>query len=595
MTPDHPARLERWLCHPHFFRGVLLLTAVLAAPSIAVGFYADDYHFFAFLSKKYPGSPPWYDLYRFLTGDARTTRALIEMSGVPWWTDPEIRIHLVRPLASALLALQRALFGDASLPYHLVSIALYLALVAAAGKLFQRALPGAAGALALLIFAISAAHANPVGWISCQHLLLGALSVVLGLLASLRYREEGWRPGRYLGPLGLGVGLLSGEVALGGAGFWVAYQLAGPAPRGSAGGWRARLVSALPVLGLLAYFAVYKAVGGGAARTAAYIEPLSDPLRFAAAAAERLPLLLGHALATIPSELSTALPSGPFIVAALAAVAGAALLYRACLPSIPEAERVALRWLVPGAVLALLVTAGGFPGSRLLLLPNVGFAPLLAVLVVHGLRRGPARGVASHARRAGAGLLGFVHVALAPLLFLLGIRMSADIARSVEEIARTAEIDAPPRKRVFIAASSDPMASTYPAAILVTTSPEALSCWSILSMTKATHRLTRTGASSLALAPVERPMLTGMFETLYRSPEAPLRVGDAIRQCDATIRVAAVEGGRPTRIEVELGTPLEDPELVLLTWRDGRLRRVAPPAVGEVLELPWSIGPTGFF
>ncbi|WP_437617348.1 hypothetical protein [Sorangium sp. So ce1151] len=249
MNPAHPARLERWLGHPHFFRAVLLLAAVLAAPSIAVGFYADDYHFFAFLSKRYPGSPPWYDLYRFFTGDARTAQALIEMSGVPWWTDPEVRIHLVRPLASALLALQRALFGDAPLPYHLVGM----------------------------------------------------------------------------------------------------------------------------------------------------------------------------------------------------------------------------------------------------------------------------------------------------------------------------------------------------------TSPEALSCWSILSMTKATHRLTRTGASSLALAPVERPMLTGMFETLYRSPEAPLRVGDAIRQCDATVRVAAVEGGRPTRIEVELGTPLDDPELVLLTWRDGRLRRVAPPAVGEVLELPWSIGPTGFF
>lgn len=583
------------MCHRHFLGAALLFTALLAAPSIATGFYADDYHFFNYLEERYPFSPPWYDLYRFFNGDARATRALIEQVGVPWWTDPEIKLHLVRPLASALLALERALFGDAPLPYHLVSIALYLALVAAAGKLFQRVLPGATGALALLIFAVSSAHVNPVGWISCQHLLLGALAVVLGLIASLRYHDEGWRPGRYLGPLGLFVGLLSGEVALGGTGYWVAYQLAGPAPRGGAGGWRARLASAAPALGVVAYFAAYKAIGGGAARTAAYVEPVSDPLGFARAAIERLPVLAGQAVAAIPSELASALPSGPFIAAGLAATAGAALLYRACLPWIPEGERVALRWLVPGAALALLVTVGGFPGSRLLLLPNLGFAPLLAVLILRGLRRGESPGVASAARRAGAGLLGVVHVALAPLLFLLNTRMGADIAGKVEDVARTAEIGAPPTKRVFVAAASDPMAATYPAPIVIMRSPDAISCWSVLSMAKAAHRLTRTGPSSFALAPVGRPMLTGMFETLYRSPDAPLRVGDSVRQCGATIRVAAVDGGRPTRIEIDLGAPLEDPELALLTWSDGRLRRVAPPAVGETLELPWFPGPIGFF
>ncbi|WP_234023967.1 hypothetical protein [Sorangium cellulosum] len=126
---SHPSgRVDRWLCHPVYFRAVLVLAAVLAAPSIAVGFYADDYHFFNYLAEKYPGSPRWYDLYRFFTGDARATQALIEMSGVPWWTDPEIRIHLVRPLSSALLSLEHALFGEVPLPYHLVSIALYVAL-----------------------------------------------------------------------------------------------------------------------------------------------------------------------------------------------------------------------------------------------------------------------------------------------------------------------------------------------------------------------------------------------------------------------------------------------------------------------------------
>ncbi|WP_437738391.1 hypothetical protein [Sorangium sp. So ce1335] len=595
MKPSLPDRAERWLCHPHFFKAVLFIALAVAAPTVAVGFYSDDYIFLCYLAELIPDAPPWYDLYNFFSGDPRATQARIATSGVPWWTDPEVKLHLVRPLTSALIALERAAFGHAPLGYHLVSIALYVALVAAAGRLFFRVLPRATAALALLIFAVSQSHANAAGWISCQHLLLAALPVVLGLLAHLRHREEGWRPGRYLGPLGLGIGLLGGEAALGAAAYWVAYQLAGPAPEGRAAGWRARAASALPAAGLLAYFAAYKAFGGGAANTGGYVDPLATPLRFAAAAAERLPILIGNAVAGVPADLANALPAAPFVALGLASAAGAALLYRACLPAIPERERAALRWLVPGALLALFTTLGGFPGARLLLLPNLGIAPLLAVLVLRGLHRGGSPGLASAGRRAGAGLLALVHVAIAPLLFVAGTRASADIARKVEGVARTAEIGAPPRKRVFLAAASDPMAAIYASPIVLLESPGAISCWSTLSMAKAPHRLTRTGPSSFTLAPIGRTMLTGAFETLYRAPSAPLQAGHQVAQCGATIRVAEVEDGRPSRIEIDLGAPLEDPALVLLAWRDGKLRRVAPPAVGEAVELPWSPGPIGFF
>jgi hypothetical protein len=446
----------------------------------------------------------------------------------------------------------------------------------------------------MLLFAINEDHAHPLGWIACQHLLISTLSVVLGLLAYIRYREEGWRPGLVLGPLGLGVGLLGGEAALGGAAYWVAYQLSRPARSGEAG-WRPRLVSALPVLGLVTYFAAYKAVGGGAENTGAYIDPLSTPLRFAAAAAERLPILLGNAFLSVPAELSTAFPSGPFVAVGLVAIAGIALLYRGCQRAIPERERLALSWLVPGAVLALIASLSGFPGARLLLLPHLGLIPLVAALVLRGLRQGPSPGLAASTRRAAAGFLGVVHLAIAPLLLLASVASTAGFARQFERVARTAEIGAPHPKRVFLAAASDPMASMYPPAIIALESPEAMSCWSILSMTKADHRLTRTGPSSFLLEPVGRPMLTGAFETLYRSPEAPFTPGAQGARCGAAIRVLATEGGRPSQIEVDVGAPLEDPGLVLLAWRDGGLRRVTPPPVGGTLELPWSPGPLGFY
>jgi len=42
---------------------------------------------------------------------------------------------------------------------------------------------------------------------------------------------------------------------------------------------------------------------------------------------------------------------------------------------------------VPGALLATLGVSGGMPGGRELVLPSLGFAPLVATILVHGWRR----------------------------------------------------------------------------------------------------------------------------------------------------------------------------------------------------------------
>src|SRR5690349_14591663 len=68
MEPAPPHRLERWLCHPRFFRAVLLLALALAAFTVIVGFYSDDYLLLCYLAELIPGSPPWYDLYNFVSG-----------------------------------------------------------------------------------------------------------------------------------------------------------------------------------------------------------------------------------------------------------------------------------------------------------------------------------------------------------------------------------------------------------------------------------------------------------------------------------------------------------------------------------------------
>ncbi len=76
-----------------------------------------------------------------------------------------------------------------ALGYHLHSLAWYLAVVALFGVLLRRFLPGALGALALLLFTVDDAHLLPVGWISNRNALISTAGGLLGLWMHLEWRE----------------------------------------------------------------------------------------------------------------------------------------------------------------------------------------------------------------------------------------------------------------------------------------------------------------------------------------------------------------------------------------------------------------------
>jgi len=61
--------------------------------------------------------------------------------------------------------------------------------------------------------------------------------------------------------------------------------------------------------------------------------------------------------------------------------------------------------------------------------------------------------------------------------------------------------------------------------------------------------------------------------------------GDVIDVAGMHATVTAVGRNGPNRVRFRFDRPLDDPGFVFLIWKDGRLQSVAPPAIGEVLEL----------
>jgi hypothetical protein len=432
-------------------------------------------------------------------------------------------------------------------------------------------------------------------------MLVAGAPAVAGLAAHIYYREKGFRAGRWLGVLGVLMGLLGGEAALGPLLYWVAYE-AVAAPGESTWRDRARGV-ALPLGIAVTYFAAYRAAGYGAAHSDAYFEPSADPWRFAAAAAVRVPLLLGELIGGSSSELAMVTSVVPFVVAGVVALVGFAALVRAIWPTLSEGDRRALRWLGSGAVLATLITVGGYPGSRLLVLPKIGGCALIAAVVLQiGAKVAvPVLGGATRlGLRTGRALLVVLHLVLSPLMFLATIGMlhkmgaSDVIDLTLDSTLGSTEPPSGTPARVVLLAASDPAAGIYVGGARGVRAPKTIKSWVTLSMARATHHIERTGARTLVIA-VDPGMLHGSFEVVFRGSDRPLRRGDRVDLDDMQVTVLDVKGGHPTSFEVVFPTiSLDDPSLKLLVWRDGQLSPVHL-AEGERIEVPWTAGPTGFF
>lgn len=576
-------------------RVVVAIAALLGLATLGLGFFADDYAHHAALDHRFRGAPPFWDLFRFANGNPDDTRLLIEQGIVPWWTVDELKIRFIRPISSCLFSLDYWLFGKRAWPAHLISLAWWIALVLVVGRLLRGLLSDRVARLAQLVFVLSPAHVITYAWLSARNGLMAATLALLGWLLHRRYRRQGWAPGRFLGPVFVVMGFLSSEGALGVLAFWFADELVSAIAERRNGARTLPVVHlATPVVMAVVLVGGYKLLGGGAHGSGGYLDPLEPQITFVPSVHRGL-ALLAQATLSFPSEAAAVSPHAPFDIAGLVGM-GLVATALVRLTKDPEAasDAKAALWLLGAALFAVAPGVGGFPGGRVLLLPNIGFASAIALIALHAWRIARTRGFLPRAawRLAGAAMVG-VHLLVAPILAAFNVAVEIKIARQLEEVARTAPVGG--ADHVFVVAS-DPMVAVYPWAWRLAETDTSL-CWSWIAGAKTTHRIERESKTSWTVETVNGTWLEGAFEQLYRSPGLPLERGYEAHQCGATVQVLETHRGRPTRVRVRLDPqPVgKDPDSRWIVWNGHSLERVRELAPGESVTLFNVPGPMGFF
>lgn len=571
-------------------RWAALLAVLVALPGLQVGFLIDDWAHAAAISGKLPLHPGPLQLYDFGDGDAVRMRAHQDI-GYPWFAVPTLKVRFFRPMSSLLTYVDHRFLGDSPVLPHAVSILCYALVVAAVAALALRALGPGLGALAAALYALDDAHAMPALWLANRNALVAAGPVLWGLVAWLRYREDGWQPGRWWALLGFAVGLCGGETALSAMALPLSYELLGGPNAGAS--LRARLQAMLPVFGLVVVYAiVYKALGYGARHSGAYIDPVQDTWMYLQAAALRIPGLLGVMVANVPIEITVALPGsalwfGVFgVVGALAVVA----LMPATWQTLDADARRHLRWLVTGSALALVPVAATFPSGRLLTVASVGGALVLACAIgrgvpaiAHSLDQPLPRFSPMQQRIAVA--LALVHLAAAPLLFFGGGLGLGLAGRTLDSAAVGAGMDLAAGKTAIVPAAPD-ILGVYGSLWRMSRGLPAPARWRPLSLALHDTEIRVDDTHTLSLRPLGGALLATEAEQLLRSPAEMFEPGDVLPINGMTATVRAVQAqGYPTEMQFRFDLPLDDPSHVWLQWRGRQLTVLPLPPTGQWMLL----------
>jgi hypothetical protein len=564
-----------------------LLAIALSLPALRVGLFGDD--FFQHLALE--GGPLKFtlgpaSLYDF-TGTSPTGQ-LIAQGYFPWQTHPGMAIRFFRPLSSLSIALDQALFGRAALPAHLVNLAWFVALVAVAIALLRRLLsPGRAG-LAVLLYATAGAHAFNIAWVASRHMLIVGVFAGLSIWLHLGAREpkdgeravHGWAA-----PLALMTAMLSGEASLGAVAFIASYELFG---RSEA--LRRRLVAAAPAVVLgLGYVVLYGLFGFGSRHSGLYCSPFSQPLAFAKAVAQRLPLFLGELAGAIPSGLSNAVVEARPLLDILGLLVASVVATLLCYASLTSAERRCMRWVALATVVSTIPLLGGSPDGRLLVIPMLGSVALLATAIESNWST-PRRPLRKRVVRVAlCGLLLF-HLGVGGLIRVGVTEAIVRVCKAQRRLATTTDMSAcEPGATGLILTGSDPSVSLYGLASIAFYRPELLRhtpALYVLSLAPHEQRLESRGPRSFTLMVRDLPRRTNVFEQLFT--DTAFHAGQIVEFGTLKATVLAVNGGLPTQVHFDVPS-----HSCLLLLEHQRLVSRPLPQEGQEFSIPYEKGPMG--
>jgi hypothetical protein len=581
----------------------LLLAVVLSLPALwrGWGFEDDIYHRVLLLSSSLPEAIK--SLFVFL--DPATTRAMMELGVLPWWTLDTTQIAFFRPVAVLTFWLDYQLWPDSSMLMHAHNLVWYLAVCAAAALLYRRFMGrNLASGLAMLLFALNFPHVNAVYSIAARSQLIATFFGIVALWAHDKSSRDDWKAGYLLGPAFLAASLFSAEAGIAIVGYLVAHVLF--IDRGA---WKFRLGRLLPyAFVVLIWRWIYLSLGYGVWGSGFYLDPLSEPLRFALNILEQAPiLLLGQWILPDPvvyAGFSTVGQIGYWLLAVAILVTLAIMLA----PMFGKIRRA--RYWGMGMLLSVIPICGvSLASGRHLLFLSIGAIALMAQFITGRLAEN--QRLLFHQRwKTFSFIVAIVLLSLHALVYPImasTIRWVADPIPAMMDLGPLPGVEA---QDLIIVNSPSPGQSLYLLPLRHVREQPVPAHLRILSPAHTQIEVTRLDQQTVLIKPESgfllptqidlqsdiKPFPLAHIAYTYRYGDAFFRENSMQMPIDGRVALPGMQvevdsltpDGRPWQARMVFDRPLEDPSLNWLQW-DWESATYVPfllPEVGQTVQVP---------
>ena len=579
-------RFRRWR-----LVAVILFGLVLHAPTLNMGFFADDYSQQLVLQglADHPTMRFW-NLYDF--GETpRPGDSTFESGAFPWWSSDDWKGRFFRPLTSMTLWLDHAMFGGWALGYHLTSLVWYAVLLVLVWKLYQSlGLSDDAALIALLILASMDSSLLPVGWPPNRNSLIETVFLVAAILVLRRFSHRApW--------FTLGVALVLAICAClakesGVAAFVliaITLQMMRHASPESVDARWVWIGTVVCMAAAGAHLILFVSAGYGT-NTTFYPMPWKNP----AAYAERLFILTAIAplsfIGFMPTDLLSLIPR-LVLPAALLCIVPGVLLARAVWKAV---RGVPLAWFWVVWIVVTVLPQGSPPISdRLLFGASIGAAALLGLFLAAVWRRIAARPLPRPSRFIRSLVIYGVFV-VSPIS-LLGVGASIHyLAGEAREALLTVDLGDQTlgRREIFILQAPNDLVTAWALPIWAVERGERnVRCWP-MQLGGRRLRWTRVDERTFDIQTLDEPFFTHALETVFLTSFDPPPVGATWRT--ALLTVESMDSGPSglRRFRVRCPDILGDPRYRFFAVdRSHRFQLVSPPAVGETMDLPAIVPP----
>jgi hypothetical protein len=580
--------LKRVLDREGSDRAAVIVALLLLCFSLDTGLSADDYvhELIARGSDAIPGfvRAPW-DMYRF--ADTPFTTLLMREGVLGWWEDPEAKLAFFRPLSALTHMLDSALWPHSGVMMHLHTL-LWAALLYAGVLALNRALvmPPFVAALSTFIYVFDDARGWIGSWVAARNAVIATALSVWALVLHHRARQGGGKLPALAAPVLLVLALLAGEGAIAICGYLLAYALFL-----DHGTLRTRVMTLLPYAAVvLPWRVVWRAMGYGVSHSGLYFDPISEPLGYLGALAERAPVLLSSQLGGAWSDIWNILFAFPAIESALYVGACLLLLFfgYALMPVLRHDPVV--RFAVLGALLSVLPASAAFPADRLLTWVAIGGSIAVArLLAAFGEDREWLSDTALRALILPPLVLALLvaKAVIDPVFMPSRARGNLVIRDNLDRAQATVPIDASiiHKRIVYVNPPGFPLAGYIPIERAALGQPRARS-QVVLATGEADLRIERVDEFSLRVRQ-RGGFLQSPGSHLFRNPKRTFTRGTNVELEGVNVVIDDLTAeGRPAAILARFDRTLEDPSLVFLAWEGLGYVPFALPAVGQSVILP---------